>query len=74
MKISVLIEKLSLLQAEHGDLRCVTPGFDESGQDDIDTVDIVWIIPNVRSGGHSGPHDEVKQGIAKAEKAVIVNF
>lgn len=73
MIISELIERLQVLQAEHGDLRCVTPGFDESEQDDVATVDLVWVLPNVRKKGHCGQHDEVNEGTLASEKAVVIN-
>jgi len=72
--LSDIISKLQKLQAEHGDIRCVTPGFDESYLDDIATVELVWIIPNARPGGLTGQHDEVDAETPGAEKAVKINF
>lgn len=72
--IGEVISRLQKLQAEHGDVRCVTPGFDESYLDDVATVELVWIISNVRSPGHCGQHDEVDVKTPGAEKAVKINF
>ena len=74
MIISELISRLQTLLHVHGDIRCVTPGFDESEFDDIETVDIVWVHPCVRAAGHRGQHDEVDASAEGAEKAVEINF
>ena len=42
--------------------------------DDVATVELVWIISNVRSLGHCGQHDEVDAKTPGAEKAVKINF
>jgi len=71
MKINELISRLQKIAAEHGDLRCVTPGFDESGADEIETVQLVSIRPSPFAGGHSGDY-EIVQG--EGEKALLINF
>ena len=72
--LSDIISQLQKLQAEHGDIRCVTPGFDESDLDDVGTLEIVHIIPDARRPGIRGQHDEVEAETPGSEKAVKINF
>ncbi len=74
MKTDEVISRLQAIVRERGNLRCVTPGFDESAFDDIDTVKIVRIWANVRPGGHCGQHDEMPSDDETAEAAVCINF
>ncbi|MCK5612680.1 hypothetical protein KAR91_62990 [Candidatus Pacearchaeota archaeon] len=54
-----------------GNLRVVTPGFDESEYDDLEYVGIITIEFNDdKKRCYSGRHKKSKGG----EKAVIVNF
>jgi hypothetical protein len=43
MKISELIATLEGLRAIHGDVSCVTPGFDEAGIEDIGIVHAIRV-------------------------------
>ena len=57
MKISELVEKLKEIQEQHGDLRCLTPGFDEAGAENVHTVEVrqvKWHIskPGLQGGRH----------------------
>ena len=52
----------------------ITSGFDESAYDDLQTVEEVWMRPNVRPIGHYGAHDEASEGETGAIKAVFLNF
>ena len=62
MKISELIEKLKEVQKQHGDLRCLTPGFDESGAEDVKTVEVRQVKWNTSKPGlHRGQHEYVSE-------------
>lgn len=74
MKVSELIAKLEALMREHGDLRVVTPGFDESGFADIDVVEITHIQADARQFGHWGEHIDANPDDPNAERCVNVNF
>jgi hypothetical protein len=60
MKISNLIKKLERIRQKHGDLRCVTAGFDEANLVDIGTIDLVKIKVNLSAGSGMGEHVEAK--------------
>lgn len=87
MRISEMIEKLTELQNQYGDLRCVTPGFDETDIDDVEFVDIVDVVfrgeekGSRRGFGHSGRHIQIEdwnwedyEGVEIITKAVSINF
>lgn len=74
MKISDLIAKLEILKNENGDLRVVTPGFDESGYSDIEAVEVTHIQADVRQCGHWGEHDDANPEDPNAELCVNINF
>jgi hypothetical protein len=74
MNISELIAKLERLKQEHGDLRVVTPGFDEDGFSDVDCVERTYILANVRPIGHCGEHEDAKAGDPNAEPCIYINF
>lgn len=59
MNISQLIAQLERVRAEHGDLLVMTPGFDESGLDLLESVDVERVAP-VEEMSHSGSYESVK--------------
>lgn len=54
MKISELINKLQEIQEQYGDLRCVTPGFDEAGVEDLNQVEVCLVSWNTSNPNHHG--------------------
>lgn len=78
MTVGQLIEKLKGFDPN---LRAVTPGFDESGIDDIKVVELADVIFNdhITKGSHSGRHDSVEHyhsdgKMANATTAVLINW
>lgn len=41
MKVSELIEKLESFKNNHGDIQCITPGYNEYGYEIIGTVEVL---------------------------------
>ena len=74
MKVKELIEKLEALQMP--DARVVTPGFDESGFDDVAAPEIIEVVFHDEYLGHGGRHEEASQATDKSqsERAVLMNF
>lgn len=54
MKISELIVKLQEIKEQHGDLRCLTPGFDEVGAEEITAVEVRQVKWNTSNPNHHG--------------------
>ena len=73
MTVEELIDKLHTF---HPNLRVVTAGFDESGADDITTVEIREIKFNHRPPGlHCGEHELAKYlKVEDGEPAVWIDF
>lgn len=60
MKISELITQLQAIQEQHGDLHCVTPGLDETGAEEVNTVEVRQVKWNPSNPNHhGGQHDYV---------------
>lgn len=55
MTVAELIAKLSVFPA---DMLVVVSGFDESGFDNVDTIEKVRIFDTTISGHHSGQYEE----------------
>lgn len=61
MNVKELIESL---KAFDPDLRVVTPGFDESDLEDVETVQLVNVIfQDEKEKFHGGRHKESKNGV-----------
>jgi len=61
MIIEELVEKLMMFDQK---LRLVTPGFDESNLEDIETVELVKVIfHDEEEKHHGGRHEESESGI-----------
>lgn len=75
--IDDLVERLLKIKAEHGNLRCVTPGFDESNYEDVKTIDTKRVLINhfrrklIEYGGN---HVLAKETDSHAEVVVEINF
>ena len=68
MTVGELIDKLNECDYK---ARVVTPGFDESGLDDVETVEVIRVrFHDDRIDGHVGRH-EVDHG---GRQAVFINF
>lgn len=74
MRISELVTLLEVLQLEHGDLRIVTPGFDECGFSDVTVVEATHIQADARQEGHWGEHVDANPDDPNAELCVNINF
>ena len=82
MTVAELIERLQKFSPA---MRVVTPGFDESNYDDLDTVELIDLVfCDDAVSGHCGRHLEVGSSYARLltdepdepqpQKAVLVNF
>jgi len=72
MIVADLIKKL---QAFDPSMRVVTPGFDESGVDDLETCELCRVLfsgPCPTPSGHHGAHDFAKEG--EGDAAVLLSF
>lgn len=77
MNVRELIQVLEAILNEHGDIRVVTPGFDEAGYDDVEEAEVLTLAIDVRpAGGHSGSHEDVHDAPPgwQQEKVVNINF
>lgn len=76
MKINDLIEKLLAIQAENGNLDVVTPGFDESFIDDVETVELIDVERNtmLELSPFCGDHEQVDTPTETSVKAVFIDF
>lgn len=72
MIISQLIKELENVLAEQGDIKCVTPGFDEGGIDEVTTVDIIYITEV--AGGWYAQYEDVSEESEQSEPACLINF
>jgi hypothetical protein len=63
-------ELRNLLAQYPDDMLVVTPGFDEGGYDDVETVEPISLALNVRDYGHCGRHNESPSGTP----ALLINF
>ena len=75
MKIEELIVWLMEFKKDYGNLRVVSPGFDETGFDDLKIGD-AWIVidGNNKTGGHSGGrHKESKITDPCAEHVITID-
>jgi hypothetical protein len=71
LTVAGLICHLVAILKTKGNLRCVTPGFDESAPDDLATVKVVRLrFRDDAPGGHCGRHEYADDG----EPAVLINF
>ena len=65
MTVKELIKKL---QAFDQDMRVVTPGFDESNLEDIETVQLVRVVfHDEQEKFHGGRHKESESGVNAAK-------
>lgn len=74
MKVHELIERLGSMPQ---DMVVVTPGFDESGFDLVDAIEVIQIVRSKKGGVHSGAYDKVKYCRDPAGDpflAVLINF
>lgn len=72
MKITEVIQKLQEIQEQYGDLRCVTPGFDEGGAEDLNQVEVCLVSWNTNPPNqHCGQHDYAG---AEGDFAVSLNW
>lgn len=67
-------EMIQRLQGLPSDMQLVTPGFDESGYSDVQTIEFVSILRAAGSGGHIGEHKEAPLGACYAEMCVNINW
>ena len=68
MTVAELIKKL---EAFEPDTRVVTPGFDESNYDDVETVEVIVVqFQNDLEVSHCGRHVRAAYG----EPAILINF
>lgn len=75
MTVKELIQKL---QTFDEDLRIVTPGFDESNLDDVETVEKIRVVfHDIADIGHVGRHqheDEEEVPLKEAMPAILIDF
>lgn len=74
MNISELVAKLEEIKAAHGDLRVVTPGYNETNLADI-AVDLVGMFPDALPGGRGprgGRHAASVFGYPHSETALCI--
>lgn len=81
MTVHELIEKLNTFDPS---LRVVTPGFDESNLDDVETVEEIFVIfHDDHPRGHCGQHEDAQKRFYTFQKekdnplgikAVKINF
>ena len=74
MRISELVKHLEDFKRDHGDLRCVTPGFDESNLDLVREICLQWVDPKARIHSISGAYERVCQDTPGSEKVLEINF
>jgi hypothetical protein len=68
MTVAELIRKL---EAFEPDTRVVTPGFDESNYDDVETVEVIVVqFRDDLEVGHGGRHVRAAHG----EPAILINW
>jgi hypothetical protein len=74
MRISRLIGILQQVQNEHGDLRVITPGFDEGGLEDLGEPRVTFCVRDLGFGPDTATTVGVEPGTEGAEKCLKVNF
>ncbi len=72
MTVEQLIKKLKNFDK---DLLVVTPGFDECGYDEVETVEIVEIRKSGCFGGHAPEYEDASiENDARMVESLLINF